>query len=167
MSDETGPPTGGGPHEGDPHAGGAPGGGAPSEEELRAAFEEQMRRIRVDDVLLQTAATLVNLGALRLGLTAGPGEDPSADRDLDQARLAIDAVRALLPLCPDEQAAPIREALSQLQMAYAREAQRGPPPGQPDAGASAPGTEPTAPAPGSDEAERAKARSKIWTPPGT
>ena len=33
----------------------------------------------------------------------------------------IEAVRALLPLCPEEEAAPIREALSQLQMAYVRE----------------------------------------------
>ncbi len=32
-----------------------------SEEELQAAFEEQMRNIRVEDVVLQTVATLVNL----------------------------------------------------------------------------------------------------------
>ena len=33
----------------------------PTEEELRAALEEQMKRITVHDVLLQTVVTLVNL----------------------------------------------------------------------------------------------------------
>ena len=36
--------------------------GQPTEEELRAALEEQMRQLRVEDVLLQTIVTLVNLG---------------------------------------------------------------------------------------------------------
>jgi hypothetical protein len=149
-------PTGQGPAgPGDPQ------GPPPTEEELQAAFEEQMRRIRVEDVLLQTTVTLVNLGARRLGLAAAPGEEPSAERDLDQARLAIDAVRALLPLCPQDQVEPIAQALSQLQMAYAREAQGGgaeaPQPGDP--------AQPEAGGPAAD-AERAKARSKIWTPPG-
>jgi hypothetical protein len=136
--------------------------GMPTEEEMRAALEEQMRNIRVEDVLLQTAATLVNLGARRLGLAAQPDEDPAAERDLVQARLAIEAVRALAPLCPQDQVEPIRQALSQLQMAYAREAQGGAPPPGPGA--------PDAPAPDAsrqEEDERAKARAKIWTPPGS
>jgi hypothetical protein len=130
----------------------------PSDEELRAALEEQMRRITVDDVLVQTAVTLVNLGGRRLGLP-GPEGPPPEGRDLGQAQKAIDAVRALLPLLPAEPQAPIRDAVSQLQIAFAREAQgvgepppeAGPPPAEDAAG----------------EAERAKARSKIWTPPGT
>jgi hypothetical protein len=154
-------PTGQGPVD--------PGQGAPpTEEELRAAFEEQMRSIRVEDVLLQTAATLVNLGAHRLGLTAQPGQDPPPDRDLPQAQLAIDGARALVPLCPPEQSEPIRQALAQLQIAFAQEAQGGaaPPPG------------PSAPAPGPGEAARpgqqapggertSDAKSRIWTPPGS
>jgi hypothetical protein len=121
----------------------------PTEDELRAALEEQMRRITVKDVLLQTVVTLVNLSARKLGL--GEGED----KDLDQARLGIDAVRALLPLLPDEEIAPVREALSQLQMAYAQAA--GDKPQKPD---------PTPQTP-DEEAERAQARAKIWTPPGS
>jgi len=137
-----------------------PGGRPPTEEELQAAFEEQMRQIRVEDVLLQTTVTLVNLGARRLGLAAGPGEDLSDERDLDQAKLAIEAVRALLPLCPEDQVEPIKQAVSQLQMAFAREAQGGsmPSPQAGDPGPAGPGSSP-------EEAERAKARSKIWTPP--
>ena len=44
-------------------------------------------------------------------------------RDLEQARLAIEGVRALLPLLEEqdaEQMRPVRDALSQLQMAYAQ-----------------------------------------------
>ena len=67
-----------------------------------------MRHIRVEDVILQTVATLVNLAARRLGLATAPGEDPSEERDIEQARLAIEAVRALVPLCPEEQMAPVK-----------------------------------------------------------
>ena len=126
----------------------------PTEEELRAAFEEQMRRITVPDVLVQTAVTLVNLGGQKLG----------EDGDLEQAKLAIEGTRALLPLLPEEVQPPIKDALSQLQMAFVREAQGGgePPPGtEPPAGAEQQQQQPD------DAAERAKARSKIWTPPGT
>ncbi|MGI8945854.1 MAG: hypothetical protein ACR2GL_06415 [Thermoleophilaceae bacterium] len=149
----------------------------PTEAELRAAFEEQMRNVGVEDVILQTVATLVNLGARRLGLVAEPGEDPAAVRDVAQARLAIDGARALAPLCPDDHQDSIRQALSQLQLAFAREAQGDPEAGQPDPAAAGPdpagggkdaGTaDPAAPPPaGDDAAERAKARSQIWTPPG-
>jgi hypothetical protein len=96
-----------------------------SEDELRAALEEQMKRITVTDVLLQTVVTLVNLGGRKLGLAGGEDE-----RDLEQARLAIEATRALVDLLPAEHAAAVREALSQLQVAYAREAGGGPPPPQ-------------------------------------
>jgi hypothetical protein len=151
----------------------------PSEDELRAALEEQMRRITVPDVLIQTVVTLINLGGRRLGL-AGPPEQ-AGEKDVEQARLAIEGARALLPLLPQEGLAPVRDALSQLQMAYVQEAK----PGQRDekAGNQGEGTEsaqasPDAPAEQSpsgsdpapspaDEAERAKARSKIWTPPGS
>jgi hypothetical protein len=142
--------------------------GQPSEEELQAALEEQMRNIRVEDVVVQTTVTLVNLGARRLGLAAAPGEDPAAERDLGQAQIAIEAVRALLPLLPAEVGDQIAPALSQLQMAFAREAQGA------GEGAGAP-TPPSPQTPGGDpapggsadaDAERAKARAKIWTPPG-
>ncbi|GAC1316151.1 MAG: hypothetical protein NVSMB25_01320 [Thermoleophilaceae bacterium] len=136
----------------------------PGEEELRAALEEQMRNIRVEDVIVQTVVTLVNLAGRRLGLAGS--EDP---KDAAQAKLAIDAARALVPLLPDEQTGPVRDALSQLQMAYVRETGAA-------AGAPAPGGEGTpaatsspqaGPAQSPEEAERAKARAKLWTPPGT
>ena len=139
----------------------------PTEEQIQA-FEEQLKRLRVEDVLVQTLVTLVNIGARRLGLTGEPGS-----RDLQQAQMAIEGARALMPLVPGDELGPIRDALSQLQMAFTREAQGAPEPpaDAPEAPAaeSQAASEPPAqaPDPAADEAERAKARSKIWTPPGT
>ena len=140
----------------------------PTEEELRAAFEEQMRHVRVEDVILQTVATLVNLGAQRLGLTGEAG----VERDLEQVRLSIEGARALAPLCPEDQQPAIRQALSQLQIAFAREAQPGAPGPAAEAapgagGEAAPAAEEGSAEQPDSEAERAKARAKIWTPPGT
>lgn len=132
----------------------------PSEEQIRA-FEEQLKQLRVEDVLVQTLVTFVNLGARRLGLTG----EPEA-RDLAQAQLAIEGARALMPLVPGDELGPIRDALSQLQVAFARETQGAPEP-PPDAPQPPPAAGQQPPSePAADEAERAKARSKIWTPPG-
>jgi ribosomal protein L12E/L44/L45/RPP1/RPP2 len=145
------------------------GGPAPSEEEIRQALEEQMRNIRVEDVLVQTAVTLINLSGRRLGLGVPEGEQPQ-EKDVPQARTAIEAVRALLPLLPEETVQPIRDALSQLQMAFAREARGeglGTAPGA-GAGEAKSGGEAADEAAEQRQAEeeRAKARSKLWTPPG-
>ena len=139
------------PPQGDPQGQG--GEQPPSEEELRAAFEEEMKRIRVEDVILQTAVTLVNLAARKLGLAAQPGEDVSEEQDLGQAKLAIEGVRALLPLCPPDQAQQIQPALSQLQMAFVQLTGGGEQP-EPESAES------------KEDDERAKARAKLWTPPG-
>jgi hypothetical protein len=107
----------------------------PSEEELRAAYEAELKRLRVEHVLLDNVAALVNLGMRRTGLVPGTEEE----RDPDQVRLAIESLRALLPVL--EQAAPeqigaIRDAVSQLQIAFVR---IGGQPGTPAAGSAAPG----------------------------
>jgi len=88
----------------------------PSEEEI-AALEAEMEKLTVDDVLLQTVVTLLNLGARKAGLTEG------STADLPQVKMAVDAARALLPLLEPvhgEHLGPVREALSRLQMAYAQ-----------------------------------------------
>jgi hypothetical protein len=114
----------------------------PTEEQLI----EALRRVKVDDVVLQTVATLVNLAGQKL--TVPEAKDPV------EAKKAIDAARAMLPLTPEEAVPQIKDALAQVQMLYVRET-------------GAPGAEP--PAPGEpeespDEAARAEARSRIWTP---
>jgi hypothetical protein len=124
----------------------------PNEAELR----EALKQLRVEDVVLQTVVTLVNLSGRRLTV--------EEEKNVDQARLGIEAVRALLPLCPEEEAKPIREALSQLQMIYVRETEQ-PTPSEEARGA--PAETPSQAGDAREDEERAKARSKIWTPPGT
>ena len=132
----------------------------PNEEELRAALEEQMRHIRVEDVLVQTLVTLINLGARRLGLAGSPEE--AGEADPAQARLAIDGARALMDLVPQEGLEQVRDALSQLQMAYVQLTQGGS-----GAPGGAPPPQEEAPKQPSEDEERAKARAKLWTPPGS
>ncbi len=81
-------------------------------------------------MILQAAVSLLNVGSYRLmpAPAGGPeaGAPPGSGRDLEQVRDAIDGVRALLEILerrvPSE-VRPLRDALSQLQMAYAREVQ--------------------------------------------
>jgi len=126
----------------------------PSEEELRAHLEEQLRQVRVEDLLIESAASIVNLTVRRI---AKPDE-----QDLEQARIGIEAVRALVDLVEGEVAGQIRSALSDLQLLYAR-ASRGEPLEGPGAQGGAPdpqgGAEPPPPEP-----PRAQPPPKLWTP---
>jgi hypothetical protein len=86
----------------------------PSEEEIRA-LEAEMAKLTVDDVLLQTIVTLINLGARKAGLAEG------AEPDWPQVKQAIDGARALMPIVEPrhgEALGPVKDALSRLQMAY-------------------------------------------------
>ncbi len=74
--------------------------------------EELLRQLKVSDVLLGTLASLVQLGYAKLG-----------EGETDQARLAIESLRALTPVLEDA-AAPeairdLRQATANLQLAYA------------------------------------------------
>ncbi len=125
-----------------------------SEDELRAAYEAELAKIRVEDVVVQTVVSLLNLAARRAGLTGAEDEET----DFEQVRQAIDATRALLPLVepalgPD--AKQVRDALSQLQLAYARSGAK-PPPG-------APTTEPPAADKGAQPGSAA-ASGRLWVP---
>jgi hypothetical protein len=91
-----------------------------TEEEIRQ-LEAEMEKITVDDVLIQTTVTLLNLAARKAGLAAPPGQAPQPD--WPQVRQAIEGARALLPLLEQrhaEQLGPVRETLSRLQLAYAQ-----------------------------------------------
>lgn len=107
----------------------------PSEEEIRA-LEAEMEKLTVDDVLLQTIVTLINLGARKAGLAEG------AQADLPQVKQAIDAARALLPIVEPnhgEALGPVKDALSRLQMAYVQQAGGQPPPAAPEEKPEGPG----------------------------
>ena len=91
----------------------------PTEEELRAAYEAEIAKVKVEQILLEHVVTLINLGMRRTGLVPGT----ESERDPVQVRLAIEAIRVQLPLVEEvapNQIAPIREALSQLQLAFVK-----------------------------------------------
>ena len=144
-------------------------GPAPTEEELRAQLEAELKRLRVDDILLQTVVSLINLGARRAGLAGG---DP-AEQDLDQVQSAIDAVTALLPVLERGVAAadlrPLRDALSQLQVAYAQRRGGAPAPGSqaeatpsgPEGGGGPGQPEQQPPGPGAGPAQSS---GRLWVP---
>jgi hypothetical protein len=140
---------------------GNPEGRPPTEEELRLAYEEELKRIRVEDVLVQTVVSLLNLGGRRAGLA--PGTEGEADPQ--QLHQAIEGVRVLLPLVEPllgPEAGQVRQALSQLQMAYAKGAGGVAPEGaapEPGAAAPAPGD-----APEPERPEPPKAPSRLWVP---
>jgi len=133
----------------------------PTEEEMRAALEEELKRVRVEQVVTEATVSILNVAVLRAGLV--PGSE--AEQDLGQTRVGIEAVRALLPLVEQalgaEQARPIRDALSQLQMAYVQAVQ--------EPGADAPGAPPAPeqqssreqPAEGAGPAQRS---GRLWIP---
>ena len=133
----------------------------PTEDELRAAYEQQLKQIKVDDVLVQTVLSLINLGSLRAGVV--PGNEGEADPQ--QLRQAIEGVRALLPLVepalgPD--ARQIRDAVSRLQMEYARLASEAPPPAAAEQPAPEAEQEPPPPKPG--EPGPAQSSGRLWVP---
>jgi hypothetical protein len=138
----------------------------PSEEELRAAYEAELKQLRVEHVVLDNVVALANLGMRRTGLAPGT----EGERDPAQVRLAIEAIRAMLPLveqaAPDQVAA-IRDAVSQLQLAYVRIGGQAPGPGGPESGGAesagdAPAEQEPPPKPG--EPGPAQRSGRLWIP---
>jgi hypothetical protein len=112
----------------------------PSEEELRAQLEEEIRKVRVEDVVLQSAVSILNLSARRIAI--------DQERDLEQAKVGIDAASALVDLVKSDAQSQLRQAISELQVLYAKQA-----------------GEESAPEQGTSE--KPKGDSGLWTPGGS
>lgn len=162
----------------------------PTEEQLRAAYEAELSRIASSDMILQTVVSLINIGGNRLGLVPSGGSSrgdqsaagsspagsspPGAERDLEQARDAIDGASALLPILErrmPRELGPLRDAIAQLQVAYAREAQSAANAGS--AGSPQPSAEQAKPAAKQDGPAKdtpssgpgpAEASGRLWVP---
>ena len=95
------------------------------EEQLAQQLAEELRRLRVEDVVIQSLITISSIGYRRLGLT----EETRADRDLQQAKLAIDTMTALTPVLenvvPEELVRDFNQSVASLQLAYAQAAGEG------------------------------------------
>ena len=94
--------------------------GLPPDDELLRQLEEELKTLKVSDLLVQTLYTVSSLGYRRLA---------EQDRDLDQARLAIEALRALVPVldgaASDELVRDFKQVTANLQLAYADAAKDG------------------------------------------
>ncbi len=114
-----------------------------TEEELR----EQLSRVRVQDLVIQTIVSVINLAAAK-------GDDK------EQLRIGIEAARALLPLVEPElgaDAKSFRDAISQLQLEYAKVPESGAAAAEPAPGAPPSQPDPDAPGP-------AQSSGKLWVP---
>jgi hypothetical protein len=85
-----------------------------SDQELIEQLQAELRRLKVSDLLVQTLYSVSSLGYHRLS---------GDDKDLDQARLAIEAMKALLPVLEGAVAADalrdFNQVLANMQLAYA------------------------------------------------
>jgi hypothetical protein len=88
------------------------------EREAMRRLEEEIGRLSVADHVLLMMHSLSSLAVERLGISP----ETAGRKDLEQARLAIDAFKALLGLLegkrPAEEITDHRAVLAQLQMAY-------------------------------------------------
>lgn len=84
------------------------------DEKLIQQLEEELKKVKVSDLLIQTLYTVSSLGYSRL-----QGES----RDLEQAKLAIEAMKALVPVlegtAPEELVRDFNQVTANLQLAYA------------------------------------------------
>jgi hypothetical protein len=86
-----------------------------SQEELIEQLEAELKKLKVSDVLVQTVFTVSSLGFAKLR---------DEDRDLDQVKLAIESMRALVPslegAVPAEVVRDFNQMVANLQLAYAK-----------------------------------------------
>lgn len=130
----------------------------PTPEEFAAAFAERLAQTPVRDVLLQSMATFVDMGAIKLGM--GPSGDDA--RDLNEARMAIEALGAMLAVAHrelgPEDVEPFLEPLNALRMTYVQAVEAL----TPEERGEAPAPAPTPPPPPAQDPA-----SRLWVPPGT
>ena len=125
------------------------------QEQMLRQMEEEMSRVSVQDLLAQSVVSILNLSYRRIAK-----ED---ERDFEQAKVGIDAVRATVDLLEPEAQSEVKNALSQIQMLYARLA-GGTAGGDATTPGSGAGPE-TGQAPGAGEAEGIrKPPPGLWTP---
>ena len=86
----------------------------PSDEELLQQVEEELKKLKVSDLLVQMLYTVSSLGYRKLS---------EQDRDLDQARLAIETLRAVIPVLEgtvgEDVLRDFRQVQANLQLAFA------------------------------------------------
>jgi hypothetical protein len=92
------------------------------QEQLARELAEELKKLRVEDVLVNALVHVSTIGYRNLGLT----EDSRDERDLEQTRLAIETMQALVPVLrdflPEDLIGGFEEQIANLQLAYAQAA---------------------------------------------
>jgi hypothetical protein len=90
------------------------------QEQLARELAEELKKLRVEDVLVNALVHVSTIGYRNLGLT----EDSREERDLEQTRLAIETMQALVPVLedflPEDLVSGFEEQIANLQLAYAK-----------------------------------------------
>ncbi len=89
----------------------------PEQEQMLRQMEEEMRKVRVQDLVAQSVVSILNLSYRRIAK-----ED---ERDLEQARVGIEAIRGMVDVLDPESQREIKNALSQVQVLYAQQVGEG------------------------------------------
>jgi hypothetical protein len=93
-----------------------------NEEQVARELAEELRKLKVEDVVVSVLIQISAIGYRRLGLT----EETKDERDLGQAKLAIETMRALTPVLaqvvPAELIRDFESSVANLQLAYAKAA---------------------------------------------
>jgi len=140
-------------------------GDAPTDEERARAFREQLKSLHAFDLAYDTMIGLVSFGYQKMGLT----DETSELRDLGDARLAIELLRANLEVVEREQGVDrtrdVRSTLAQMQLGYAQAVHlAGAAPAARPAAAEPPAQEPAAEPSPADEPDETQAASKKAPP---
>ena len=90
-----------------------------SEEQVARELAQELQKLKVEDVLISVLIQISAIGYRRLGLT----EETKDDRELPQAKLAIDTMKALMPVLgevvPADLIRDFEQSVANLQLAYA------------------------------------------------
>ncbi len=90
------------------------------EEQVAEALAEELGKLRIENILVGALIQVSSIGYHRLGLT----EETKSERDLEQTRIAIETMRALVPVLqqvvPEELLRDFEQSVAGLQLAYAK-----------------------------------------------
>ena len=90
------------------------------QQEVAEALAEELGKLRVENILVGALIEVSSIGYRKLGLT----EDTKSERDLEQTRIAIETMRALVPVLQQVVAEDLlrdfEQSVAGLQLAYAK-----------------------------------------------
>ena len=92
----------------------------PDEQEIAEVLAEELAKLRVENILVGALIQVSTVGYRKLGLT----EETESEHDLEQTRIAIETMKALVPILqqviPEDLLRDFEQSVAGLQLAYAK-----------------------------------------------